>query len=245
MRTRFAATVQFATADGHAGTREDVMDRSVECRAGHPADERRRVMKAANPELRHALDRAYTALLAGDTVSASALLQPHLTAVPESALPDAVRGEAATLWASLLVNGAGAADRSASTALAVRWARYGAATARQLHGNSDWATLRAQRVLAEALTAGGARTAARAGANHTVAVEVSQTERARRLLSAARIFAKDAGALGVAGLLYARRHTAGAAAGIGAGHHIALVDPSGRADDPRPEATAAGEDRPS
>ncbi|GAA1563564.1 hypothetical protein GCM10009827_101470 [Dactylosporangium maewongense] len=88
------------------------------------------------------------------------------------------------------------------------------------------------------------RLGSRTGANHTVTVEAGQTERARRLLSAAGIFAKDAGALGVAGLLYAR-HTGGTAAGIGAGRHVALVDPSGRADDPRPEATAAGEDRPS
>jgi hypothetical protein len=111
-------------------------------------------MKAADPALRNAVDSAYTALLAGDRVSAAALLQPHLTGAPESAPPDAVRVEAATLWARLLVSGAGTADR-ARTVLAVRWARYGAATARQLHGDSDWVTLRARRVLAEVLTASG------------------------------------------------------------------------------------------
>ncbi|MFC4998847.1 hypothetical protein ACFPIJ_13495 [Dactylosporangium cerinum] len=141
--------------NGPADTREDVTDRSVEC----PADERRRGMTAPDPALRHALDSAYAALLAGDTTSAAALLQPHLTAVPESTPPDAVRGEAATLWANLLVNDAATADRS-TTALAVRWARYGAATARQLHGNAHWATLRARRVLAEVLTAGGEHAAA-------------------------------------------------------------------------------------
>lgn len=116
-------------------------------------------MSAADPVLRHVLDRAYTALLAGDTLSAAALLQPHLTGAPESAPADAVLGEAATLWAHLLVNGAGSAD-VARTVLAVRWARCGAATAERLYGASDWRALRAQRVLAEVLTAGGEPAAA-------------------------------------------------------------------------------------
>ncbi|MEV4515170.1 hypothetical protein AB0K00_40205 [Dactylosporangium sp. NPDC049525] len=84
----------------------------------------------------------------------------------------------------------------------------------------------------------------RIGANHTVAAEAGQIEHARRLLSAAGIFAKVTGALGVAGLLHAHHHT-DRTPGTGADNHVALVDPSGRPDKPRPAATAEEEDRPS
>jgi hypothetical protein len=84
----------------------------------------------------------------------------------------------------------------------------------------------------------------RTGTNRTVTVEGAQTEHARRLLTAAGIFAKATGALGVAGLLHAYHHT-DRTPGTGADNHVAVVDPSGRADNPRPAATPEGEDRPS
>ena len=84
----------------------------------------------------------------------------------------------------------------------------------------------------------------RTGTNRTVTVEWVQTEHARGLLTAAGIFAKAPGALGVAGLLHAHHHT-DRTPGTGADDHVAVVDPSGRADNPRPAATAEGEDRPS
>ncbi|MEV6932291.1 hypothetical protein AB0M46_48455 [Dactylosporangium sp. NPDC051485] len=84
----------------------------------------------------------------------------------------------------------------------------------------------------------------RTGTNRTVTVEGAQTEHARRLLTAAGIFAKATGALGVAGLLHAHHHT-DRTPGTGADSHVAVVDPSSRADHPRPAAPAEGQDRPS
>ena len=84
----------------------------------------------------------------------------------------------------------------------------------------------------------------RTGTNRTVTVEGAQTEHARRLLTAAGIFAKSTGALGVAGLLRAHHHT-DRTPGTGADNRVAVVDPSGRAGNPRPATTPEGEDRPS